>query len=292
MDNSPFSKLSKEIRDMIYEYSLPDPQRVVDISRGQTPEVVITQLCRQMRVEAHQASLTPYKLFIAAPPDLLEANGCRCHVPLPTLLDLLLKRGAVNFAVNFQRLPYLFRSKPTTIELQVVLNTEATPAHEVRNSYTPPFQARKDFKTYGEPWKCLKNSVQRFNKAVHPHKLTLAFSCTYLARLTGPLHPRGLRCKVFPRSARALHDLHVKVATAGGYRAARSALSKAVAEQKEEMELHQGADHANCSVRIMHAYLLRELENTEKIVNFFLEYIFDGYSIGAGRRSKRGMVLY
>lgn len=62
MDNSPFSKLSKEIRDTIYEYSLPDPQRVVDISRGQTPEVVITQLCRQMRVEAHQSSLTPYKL--------------------------------------------------------------------------------------------------------------------------------------------------------------------------------------------------------------------------------------
>jgi hypothetical protein len=286
MDNSPFSKLSKEIRDMIYEYTLPDPLHVVDISRGQTPEVVMTQLCRQMREEAHEASLTPYKLFIAAPPDLLEENGC--HVPLPTRLDLLLKRGAV----NFQQLSFLFRSKPTTIELHVVLSTEATPAHEVRNSYTPPFQGRKDFKTYGEPWKCIKDSVQRFNKAVQPHKLTLAFSCTYLARLTGPFHPRELSCKVFPRSARALHDLHVKVATAGSYQAARSALSKAVAEQKEEMELHQGADHANCSVGIMHAYLLRELENTEAIVKIFLEYIFEGYSVGTGRRGKKGMVMW
>ena len=286
MDNSPFAKLSKEIRDMIYEYTLPDPLDVVDVSRGQTPEVVMTQLCRQMRGEAHQASLTPYKLFIAAPPDLLEENGC--HVPLPTRLDLLLERGAA----SFQRLPFLFRSKPTTIELHVILRTDGTPAHELRDSYTPPFQAREYFKPYGAPWKHMRNSVQRFNRAVHPHKLTLAFSCTYLARLTGPAHPRELDCKEFPRSARALHDLHVKVETAGGHQAARSALSKAVAEQKAEMELHCGADHDNCLVRMMHAHLVRELENTQAIINIFLDYIFVRYSFGSGRGARKGMVMW
>jgi hypothetical protein len=115
MDNSPFSKLSKELRDMIYEYTLPDPQDIVDISRGQTPPIVITQLCSQMREEAQRASSTPYKLSIGAPPDLVEESGY--HVPLPTHLDRLLERGTA----NVHRLPFLFRSKPTTIELHVVV---------------------------------------------------------------------------------------------------------------------------------------------------------------------------
>jgi len=89
------------------------------------------------------------------------------------------------------------------------------------------------------------------------------------------LVPVGLACKVFPRSARALNTLHMNVAAAGGYQAARDALSKAVAEQKEDMELHCNASHANCSIKRLHVDLMAELGNTEEIVNIFLEYIFE-----------------
>jgi hypothetical protein len=154
MEHSPFNKLSKELRDMIYRYTLPDPVHVVDISpRGQTPEVVITQLCRQMRDEAHQASTEPYKLCIGEPPDLAQEIGNQ--MPLPTHFDLLLKRGAT----NFYRTPLLFRSKPTTIELRVAVRTDLDPADDLRNSYTPPGQTRRIFKTYGAPWNFLKDSV-------------------------------------------------------------------------------------------------------------------------------------
>jgi len=268
MDNSPFSKLSKELRDMIYEYAPPDPQDIVDISRGQTPPIVITQLCSQMREEAQRASSTPYKLSIGAPPDLVEESGY--HVPLPTHLDRLLERGAA----NVHRLPFLFRSKPTTIELHVVVvvGRGAESADELRTSYGAPGEPKKSLDFYGDPWKRIKTSVQRFTQAIHPHKLTLAFSCTYVSQ---PMFPCDLECNAFPRSARALSELHVKVAAAGDYQAARSALSKAVEEQKEGMELHQGADHTRCTIRVVHEILAGELENTEEIINIFLEHIFD-----------------
>jgi hypothetical protein len=151
MENSPFNKLSKELRDKIYEYLLPDPRYFVDLSRGRVyEEVLITQLCQQMRGEALCVWTKPYKLCITSPPDLLEGNGC--HIDLPSRFMILLERGAV----NFQRLPVLFHSKPTTIELDVAVWTKNPTTDELRLAHETA-------------WMRIRNSVQRFTKEIHPH---------------------------------------------------------------------------------------------------------------------------
>lgn len=60
MENSPFVKLSTEVRYMIYGYALPDPLEVLKIAKHNARlKINITQLCSQMREEAHRASTTP-----------------------------------------------------------------------------------------------------------------------------------------------------------------------------------------------------------------------------------------
>jgi hypothetical protein len=259
MENSPFNKLSKELRDNIYEYLLPDPRWIVDLSRGRVyQQVLITQLCQQMREEALCVWTKTYKLYIETPPDLLEENGC--HIDLPSRFRILLERGAV----NFQRLPVLFHSKPTTIELNVAVWTKQEIADDLRASHSAA-------------WMRIRNSVQRFTKEIHPHKLTFRFFCRYITPILQEYeldsHDSVLKCDTLPQSARELEALLVKFEAAGGYQAARSALSEAVAKQEEEMEKH--ADHAICMVNMMNDMVMELIHETEEIINVFLEHIFE-----------------
>lgn len=64
--------------------------------------------------------------------------------------------------IDFQRLPFLFQSKPTTIELHVVVCTYETSAERVRISNEA---ARKR----------TRNEVQRLAREIRPHELTLVF---------------------------------------------------------------------------------------------------------------------
>jgi hypothetical protein len=119
MENSPFAKLSTEVRYMIYEYTLPDPLDTLKSAKYPVkPKVNITQLCSQMR-EAHRASTTPYLLSLAGPDTLLCMNGCCAG--FPSKFREVLARGAA----AFQRLPFLFHSKPTTIDIPMRLCTAA-----------------------------------------------------------------------------------------------------------------------------------------------------------------------
>lgn len=123
VDNSPFAKLSKELRDIIYAYALPDPLDVLEISHLDVPEdlrthdrpkIHVTQLCSQMREEALHALVMPYKLCFAFPVELYP-------ITYPSSFIGLLESAAT----SFQQLPLLFISKPTTIDLQAIIGIGA-----------------------------------------------------------------------------------------------------------------------------------------------------------------------
>jgi hypothetical protein len=200
----------------------------------------------------------PYKLYISTPPDLLEENGC--HINLPSRFMILLERDAV----NFQRLPVLFHSEPTTIELDVAVWTKEEFADDLRASHKAA-------------WMRIRNSVQRFTKEIHPHELTFRFYCRYLTPILQEYELDSnnslLKCDTLPQSASDLEALHVTFEAAGGYQAAKSALSEAVAKQEEEMEKH--ADHVECTVEAVNDDLLDAIYETEENIEIFLEHIFE-----------------
>lgn len=71
------------------------------------------------------------------------------------------------------------------------------------------------------------------------------------------------------QSSRALDTLRVKLAAAGGYQEARSALSKALAEQKEEVEMHlpqQRRPHYRFFLGMMYDKIVAGLVEAEDII--------------------------
>jgi hypothetical protein len=86
-------------------------------------------------------------------------------------------------------------------------------------------------------------------------------------------HNSALVCDTLPESAEGLDTLHVTFEAAGGYQAAESALSEAVAKQKEEMKRH--ADHGECMIEALNDDLLDVIHGTEELIKILMEFIFE-----------------
>jgi hypothetical protein len=247
MDNSPFAKLSPELRDMIYDFALPDP---LDVSRRMRRKsnakhvLNLTQLCRQIREEA-----PPYKLCIA---NQEEDPINWSHVAVLSAMVYPFERAAE----AFQRLPVWLRSRRTTIELHVMLRTGRCTADGLRTSY----------ERSGADWDRIRRALQVFNQA---HNLILTFGCKYVvvpyaarARFT------GLECITFLDSARALDIFHMRV-TAGSH-----GLSEAVARHREAMKRHDRDDPECCSIKMEHDLILHALGEAVEMTDVFLQFLF------------------
>jgi len=250
MENSPFAKLSKELRDIIYAYALPDPLDVLEISRGhKRPKVNITQLCGKMREEALRTPIQPYKLCIAMPMGRAYGASIEWIVDFARLLE------EANSALK--QLPVLFLSKPTTIHLCAVVRTDRSYPSSVRYTY--------EWSKFS--WERVRKTVQHLTQLTHAHKLILVISCKYIL-LSHNVHPAISHwC---PRDCQLVSDLdrlHVEVAVAEDFEAAKGALSRAVAELKEAIKLRTNANHA----RLMRGEITRALEKADEIMTIFME---------------------
>ena len=263
MRNSPFAKLSKELRDIIYQYALPDP---LEISTGHARQKVnITQLCRQMREEALRTRTPLYKLSIAHPTDT-----CGFHICYIKSFYFLLEEAVE----AFQQLPVLFHSKPTTIHLHVSLGTELktfnSGANGIRLCHNYPGYVRWDIE-----WWDIRRTVRQLMRLTHPHKLILALSCKYT---TVPHHliapDAGVEDPRIVQVARALDTLYVEVALAGDCRTAKDALSKAVAKHNEAINMHVSANHAIETIGAKRDWMRRDLGLTHETMDFFMESLF------------------
>lgn len=263
MRNSPFAKLSKELRDIIYQYALPDP---LEISTGHARQKVnITQLCRQMREEALRTRTPLYKLSIAYPTDT-----CGFHICYIKSFYFLLEEAVE----AFQQLPVLFHSKPTTIHLHVSLGTELktfnSGANGIRLCHNYPGYVRWDIE-----WWDIRRTVRQLMRLTHPHKLILALSCKYT---TVPHHliapDAGVEDPRIVQVARALDTLYVEVALAGDCRTAKDALSKAVAKHNEAINMHVSANHAIETIGAKRDWMRRDLGLTHETMDFFMESLF------------------
>lgn len=253
MENSPFAKLSEELRDIIYAYALPDVLDVLEISSGYArPKISITQLCSQMREEAYRTLTTPYKLSIEA--TRVQGFSISSLVSFETLLK---ERIAA-----FQQLPQLFHSKPTTIHCHAMLWT--TNVSDLRSWY----------EQHGSWWIRVRKTVQHFIQETQAHRLVFAFEYHYIRWCL--LVPDGRMKCTRQGSVGVVSALHWEMVAGGDHQAAKRALSKAVAEQREAINMHDSAnqcDLASCSIMMERDELKRELEGSEAKIKLFLELL-------------------